>query len=672
MAARSGFTAQKTCMEHLLHPKLNEEGKPVSYSAIAKKILKTEQMSEEASRAVLEPFLQSNPNFIQDEKGRWKTVEPMTRSRFLPDVTFSVVDIETTGGRPPQHRVTELAAVKVKDGKVIDEYHMLVNPGREIPWSVVRLTGITDAMVADQPDLIDVLPAFLEFIDNTVFVAHCANFDFHFIRYFASEYLDREISPEVLCTFKLAQRLLPKAGRYNLGELSSFLSIPDDENDRHRALGDSKTTAQILICFLRMLQTLGLESLQGVIDYQDAPAKELPPLADGILIDPATLDDLPTERGVFRLLNAKSETVYSGKAPDIQKAVRDLFYPKNRSASKFAQKLRIVRKIDAHPLESELGISLQAARLRRESIGMNGAMPAGGAGFLKLSLNSKYPRGYAVNHLTMDGSAYYGPFRKQAQLRDLLGAIHSVFPLRRVVRTGKDSSPQESVPTPKGSKKKGSPPQGSVPPPKSSKKKGSPSREARAESPANPDIPEELYGQLIERLQRMLEGRMRRTSEGSLLALLEQAWGKKGPSPAQLSRNLKRLRHLVQTHSLSSPSVERRNLLIVEPGENMSRRVCYFVRGGLLVDEMEFEKNSPPVDELGARIQAVFFGEETTHTNPSKDALEEAAIIAAWLRRELMDGFAMNISPGKDIEEVLQSLLRALGDPRAAGTKISI
>ena len=135
-------------MKHLLHPKLNEEGKPVSYSAIAKKILKTEQMSEEASRAVLEPFLQSNPNFIQDEKGRWKTVEPMTRSRFLPHVTFSVVDIETTGGRPPQHRVTELAAVKVKDGKVIDEYHMLVNPGREIPWSVVRLTGITDAMVA--------------------------------------------------------------------------------------------------------------------------------------------------------------------------------------------------------------------------------------------------------------------------------------------------------------------------------------------------------------------------------------------------------------------------------------------------------------------------------------------------------------------------------------------
>ncbi len=648
------FSTQNARMRHLLHEKLKEEGKPVSYSALAKKILKTENISEEASRAILEPFLQSNPNFVQDEKGRWKAVEPLMRSRFLPNVTFSVVDIETTGGRPPQHRITELAAVKIKDGKVIDEYQLLVNPGREIPWSVVRLTGITDAMVAEQPDLIDVLPGFLEFIDGTVFVAHCANFDFHFIRYFASEYLNQEISPDVLCTFKLAQKLLPKAGRYNLGELSSFLSIPDDENDRHRALGDAKTTAQILIRFLRMLQVLGLETLQDVIDSQDVSSKEMPPFADGVSLDPATLNDLPIERGVFRLLNAKNETVFSGRATDIQKAVRDLFYPKNRSASKFAQKLRPVRKIEAHTLESELGMSLQAARLRRESIGMNGTMPAGGAGFLKISLASKYPRGYAVTHLAMDGGAYYGPFRKQSQLRDLVGAIHAVFPLRRVVRSGKES-----------------PPKGKDLHPDDSKKKDPASKEVRAESPAVPDIPEALYGQLIERLQRMLEGRMRRTSEDSLVALVQEAWGKKGPSSAQLRRNLKRLRHLVQTHSLSSPSVERRNLLIVEPGENMSRRVCYFVRGGLLVDEMEFGKTSPPVEELAARIQAVFFGEVTTHVEPSKESLEEAAIIAAWLRRELMDGFVMGISSEKDIEEVLQSLLRALGDPRAAGTKIS-
>jgi DNA polymerase-3 subunit epsilon len=642
-------------MRHLLHRKLKEEGKPVSYSALARKILKTERLTEDASRAILEPFLQSNPNFSQDEKGRWKAVEPILRSRFLPDVTFSVVDIETTGGRPPQHRITELAAVKIRDGKVIDEFHCLVNPDREIPWSVVRLTGITDAMVADQPDLIEVLPGFLEFIDDTVFVAHCANFDFHFIRYFSSEYLERTFSPHVLCTFKLAQKLLPKAGRYNLGELASFISLPEDENGRHRALGDAKTTAQIFLRLLRMLQVLGLETLQDMIDYQDVSGKETPPLADGISIDPATLNDLPTERGVFRLLNEKNESVYSGRAPDIQRAVRDLFYPKNRSASKFAQKLRTVRKIEAHPLESELGMSLQAVRFRKESLTANGTAPPAGAGFLKISLSSKNPRVYGVNRLGMDGGAYYGPFRKQAQLRDLIGAIHSVFPLRRAGRSGKEASPTKEKPSKK----------------EASLKQEASKKESRSHSDSTPEMPAALYRQLIERLQRMLEGRMRRTSEESLLALLQEAWGKKGPSLGQLKRNLKRLRHLVQAHALSTPSVEKRNLLIVEPGESMLHRVCYFVRGGLLVDEINFERNSPPVEELGARIQAVFFGEEPGHIEPTKDSLEEAAIIAAWLRRELMDGFVMSISQEKDIEEVLQSLLRALGDPRAAGTKIS-
>ncbi len=621
-------------MRQTTHRALKQEGKPVSYLALARKILKDDGLSEEAAKAILDPLLESNPHFSQDEKGRWSAVDAVLKGHILPDTTFCVVDIETTGGRPPQHRVTELAAVKVKNGKVLGEYHRLVNPGREIPWSVVRLTGITDAMVLDQPDLTELLPSFLDFIDGTVFVAHCANFDFHFIRYFASEYLGREIAPPVLCTFKLGQRLLPQAGRYNLGELAAFVGIDDSANDRHRALGDAKTTADIFIRFQRMLQMIGLESLQEVLDYQDVTEKEAPSLAEGISIDPATLNDLPPERGVFRLLNEKSETVYSGKATDIQRAVRDIFYPKNHSAAKFVHKLKSVRRIEARPLESELGMSIQALRLRRGSKGMNGAAQAGGNGFLKISLASKYPRAYSVNRLAVDGGAYYGPFRKQAQLRDLIGAINALFPLRNAQRPGKNPGAPDSA------------------------------------EEANPGIPAALYGKLIDRLQRMLEGRMRRSSEDTLLGLLEEAWGSKGPSPGQLKRNLGRLRHLVQNHSLSGPSVERRNLLIVEPGESMKRRVCYFVRCGLLVDEVEFDRSEPPMDELAARMQAVFFGDETQAKEPDKEALEEAAIIAAWLRRELIDGFVIELSSGPDLEEVLETLLRALADPRAAGTSI--
>lgn len=612
-----------------IHRANKQEGNPVSYSELAGIILNIEGVEEEAAEAIFGPLLESPNGTEKDAKERFKVNSALLAKNFLPDTTFSVVDIETTGGRPPQHRVTELAAVKLLDGEIVDEYHQLVNPGREIPWSVVRLTGITDAMLVDQPELTEVLPSFIDFLGDSIFVAHCANFDFHFIRYFSSEYLGRDFSPDVLCTFKLAQRLLPQAGRYNLGELSSFLVLDDSANDRHRALGDARTTADIFFRFMNLLQFLGLKTLGDVVEYQDVSGKEVPPLAEGISIDPVTLDDLPAERGVYRLLNDKSETVFSGKAADIQRAVRDIFYPKNRSATKFAQKLRTVRKVEAHTIESELGMTIQALRLRRKSKGMNGAVQVSGTGFLKLSLGSEYPRAYAVNQLSVDGAAHYGPFRKQAQLRDLLGAINGVFPLKRVQR-------------PSG-----------------------------GEADSGPDVPAALYKKLVDRLQRLLEGRMRKTSEESLLKLLEQAWAKKGPTPSQLKRNLGRLRHLAQNHSLSGPSVEKRNILIIEPGESMQKRVCYFVRNGILVDELDFDRNAPPVEELAARIQAVYFGEAARTKEPGKEELEEAAIIAGWLRRELIEGFVMNLSEEVDIEEVLESLLQALADPRAAGTYIS-
>ncbi|MBT4432580.1 MAG: hypothetical protein HOC91_18880 [Nitrospinaceae bacterium] len=276
-------------------------------------------------------------------------------------------------------------------------------------------------------------------------------------------------------------------------------------------------------------------------------------------------------------------------------------------------------------------MSIQAIRLRRKSKGMNGAGQVSGTGFLKLSLGSEYPRAYAVNHLSIDGAVHYGPFRKQAQLRDMLGAINGVFPLKRVQR----------------------------------------SSGGEAEADPGPDVPAALYKKLVERLQRLLEGRMRKTSEESLLKLLEEAWAKKGPSPSQLKRNLGRLRHLAQNHSLSGPSVENRNILIIEPGESMQKRICYFIHDGILVDELDFDRNAPPVEELAARIQAVFFGEASHAKIPGKEELEEAAVIAGWLRRELIEGFVMNLSKEVDIGEVLESLLQALADPRAAGTCIS-
>ena len=183
---------------------MQEKRVPIQESAAfqyVRNALNLKEIDDSAAFGLLTPLFEkialngSNGLMSEEETAR------LLSGPYLPDTTFAVVDIETTGGRPPQHRITELAAVKVRDGEVVDSRDVLVNPGREIPWNVVRLTGITDAMVADKPGLMEALPGFLDFIDGCVFVAHCANFDLHFLQYYAQEFLERDFSPPVLCTF---------------------------------------------------------------------------------------------------------------------------------------------------------------------------------------------------------------------------------------------------------------------------------------------------------------------------------------------------------------------------------------------------------------------------------------------------------------------------------------
>jgi DNA polymerase-3 subunit epsilon len=100
----------------------------------------------------------------------------------LRDVTFVVLDLETTGGAARSDAITEIGAVKVRGGAVLGELATLVDPGRSIPPQIVALTGITSAMVCNAPKIDTVLPAFLEFARGAVLVAHNAGFDIGFLR----------------------------------------------------------------------------------------------------------------------------------------------------------------------------------------------------------------------------------------------------------------------------------------------------------------------------------------------------------------------------------------------------------------------------------------------------------------------------------------------------------
>jgi DNA polymerase-3 subunit epsilon len=156
---------------------------------------------------------------------------------------YVVVDIETTGGNPDWNRITEIGAVRVRDGEVVGEWSSLIHPGRSIPKFIVGLTGITDAMVADAPPFEAIADTFRAFVGDAVFVAHRVKFDYGFIR---SEFarIGQDFSSPTLCTVVAMRRYFPGLPSYGLGALCRSLDIPLESH--HRALCDARATAELL------------------------------------------------------------------------------------------------------------------------------------------------------------------------------------------------------------------------------------------------------------------------------------------------------------------------------------------------------------------------------------------------------------------------------------------
>jgi len=160
-----------------------------------------------------------------------------------PNQTYVVVDVETTGGRSGLHRVTEIGAVKVRGGEVIDEWSSLINPQRSIPANITRITGITQEMVADAPVFADVANSFEAFMGDAIFAAHNVNFDYGFI---SAEFqmVDKRFRHPKICTCSSMRKLYPGHVSYSLKNLCREFHI--DLKSHHRALCDAKAAAELL------------------------------------------------------------------------------------------------------------------------------------------------------------------------------------------------------------------------------------------------------------------------------------------------------------------------------------------------------------------------------------------------------------------------------------------
>lgn len=168
----------------------------------------------------------------------------------LASLSYVVVDVETTGGRSGAgDRVTEVAAVVVRDGGITEVFETLVNPERSIPPYISQLTNITWEMVRDKPTFREICPDLLRVMRGHVFVAHNAGFDWRFLTSEVERATGERLDGPTLCTVRLARKLLPQLPRRSLDWVARHYNV--DIGNRHRAGGDAVATAQVLLGLLR-------------------------------------------------------------------------------------------------------------------------------------------------------------------------------------------------------------------------------------------------------------------------------------------------------------------------------------------------------------------------------------------------------------------------------------
>ncbi len=180
---------------------------------------------------------------------------------------YVIVDIETTWLSKDRHHITEIAAVMFDGKKILKTFQTLINPLTSIPPFITHLTGINDMMVKDAPTIDQALPIFLEFLQDHILVAHNATFDYGFLNHNGIIHLNTPIKNNILCTRKLANRLMPELPSKRLESLCQHFKIIN--GNAHRAMGDVIATVKIFEKFLELLKRKWIEDKSQIINFQN-------------------------------------------------------------------------------------------------------------------------------------------------------------------------------------------------------------------------------------------------------------------------------------------------------------------------------------------------------------------------------------------------------------------
>ena len=354
---------------------------------------------------------------VQGAPSRWESQRSFDElGRPLRDLTFCVVDLETTGGSASGgSMITEIGAVKVRGGEVLGEFQTLVNPHTEIPAFIAVLTGISNHMVSDAPSIESALPAFLEFAAGCVLVAHNAPFDVGFLQHFARQQGRPWPRFEVLDTAKLARRVITRDDAPNC-KLSSLARVFNSATTpNHRALSDARATVDVLHGLMERLGGLGVHTLE---ELQTFSAR----------VSTAQRDDA-------------ARVLYVGTSRDLRTRVRS-YFTASETRTRIGEMVGLASSVTgiecATPLEAEVR-ELRLIAEHKPRYNRRSRFPEK-VTFVKLT-REPWPRLSLVRRVLDDEADYLGPFSSRKTAEKCLAALHDTFPVRQCSdRLGREPS----------------------------------------------------------------------------------------------------------------------------------------------------------------------------------------------------------------------------------------
>ncbi len=549
---------------------------------------------------IVHQLLGGHPDFVYDpEHRRWASRGSIALRIPTGEASYVAVDLETAGGTPGAGQIIEIGACRMKGPRIEDTFQTLVRPWTRIPRFISSMTSITNEMVREAPPIEEVLPHFRNFLGDAVMVAHNAQFDSSFLDFEFRRVFGIGLRNPVLCTLRLARRLLPSMRRRGLDAMAEYFGL--STVGRHRGWGDARMAAELLSIFIEMAAQMGIKRLDRLLEFQHAGAS-------GRRIErhvaPEVISALPNHPGVYLMRNGRGDLLYIGKARDLRRRVASYFNGGIGLRAKVIDLINHVWEIETRLTPNALEAALLEAKLIRELKPPYNRMlkssPA--AYFVRIDMADPFPKLTLTTALSRRrGLVQLGPYIGRRSPRRGLDALIRLTRIR--VCAGRLSPYPDFSPCIYG-------------------------QMGRCSAPCNLSAGRELYERQIGRAVDFLRGRTGPILQALAAARDHASAAMRFEEAQRHQRDLDALTAMSRKERRLSRAVEENNLVAVVGAR------AYVILSGRLAYQTEVDS------EAAAQRVAVFVAENyhRYRARPiAREELEPMLIVSRWLRERRSD-----------------------------------